>query len=216
MLWLWILLAIAALIALICMTRVGIWAALGGDGLRLDVRIGFLRVHILPAKPKKKAEKPEKEPSPKPAQPKEKKKLSLTLEDVKDAARTLLPPLRRALRRTRRGVRLQPLRLSVVLGGLEDPAASAALWGGLQAGIWTGMPVLEKLVDIPEPYIHTDIDFMAAKPAAEGEIGVTFRIGTLAAAGLGTALPALRWFLRFRKRLKARTAEAETVKEPAA
>lgn len=228
MLWLWILLVIAALILLVCVTRVGVWAAFGGDGVRLNVRVGVLQVHILPAKvkkrkggkaEKKKKAKPEKKVEAKTDEGGEKKKLPFTFEDVKDAVRTLFPPLRRALGRTRKGVRIRPLRLSVVLGGLVDPAASAKLYGEIQAAVWNGMPVLEKLVDIPEPYIHTDVDFLAAAPAVEGEVGVTFRIGTLIAVGFGIAFPAVRWFLKFRKRLKKRAAEAEKaepVKDPAA
>ena len=64
------------------------------------------------------------------------------------------------------------------------------------------MPVLEKVLDIPEPSIHTDIDFDAQKPLVEGTVGVSARIGTLLGVGLGNAIPALRWFLRFRKKAK--------------
>ena len=47
------------------------------------------------------------------------------------------------------------------------------------------MPVLEKVLDIPEPSIHTDIDFDAQKPLVEGTVGVSARIGTLLGVGLG-------------------------------
>ncbi len=222
MLWLWILLVLALLIVLLCLTRVCVWAAFGGEGVFLDARIGLLRVHILPAKPKKsKKPKPEKEPK-KPKQPKEKgekRKPDIALEDIRDALHSLLPPLGRALKRLGRGIRVKPLRLSVILGGREDPAASAQLWGELQAAVWTGMPLLERLVDIREPYIHTDVDFFAAAPAVEGEIGVTLRIGTLFAMGFGVAVPALKWLLRWRKRCKTRSPkpeekEAELPEEP--
>lgn len=213
MVWLWILAVIALLIVLLCRTRVGAWAAFGGGDLRLDVQFGFLRVHILPAKPKKpKAEKPKKERKqrpPKKEPEEEKPKLSFTLEDGRDALRTLLPPLKRALGRTRRGIRVKPLRLSLVLGGREDPAAAAQLYGELQAAVWSGMPLLEKLLDIRDPYIHTDVDFNAPGAAVEGEAGITLRIGTLLAAGFGMAFPALKWFLRWRKRCKTRPPKPE-------
>lgn len=213
MLWLWILLIIALLLILLCRTRVGVWAAFGGGVFRLDVKIGLLRLHILPAKPKKpKAEKPKKEKKAKERKKKtEGKKRSLAWEDVKDALRTLLPALGRALRRTGRGIRFSPLRLSLVLGGQEDPAASAQLYGRLQAAVWGGMPLLEELVDIRDPCIHTDVDFTAPDTAVEGEAGVTFRIGTLIAAGAGLAVPVLRWFLRWRRRKRARSPSAEGI-----
>lgn len=215
MAWLWILAVIVFLIALLCWTRVGVWAAFGGETLRLDVKFGLLRVHILPAKPKKpKAEKPKKEkkkkkPSEEPEEKKPKSGLSFALEDGKDAARSLFPPLKRALRRFGRGIRVRPLRLSLVLGGLEDPAAAAQLYGEIQAAVWTGMPLLERLLDVRDASIHTDVDFMAPGTAVEGEAGVTVRIGTLLAMGFGLAFPALGWFLRWRKRCKTRPPKPE-------
>ncbi len=211
--WFW--LAIAALLLLLLCTRVGVRAALDGEGVfHLDLRVGPVRVRLLPAG-KKKAKQP-KEAHEKPANPKkpkkpekETKKLSFTLEDGKDALRTLLPALKRALGRTRRGIRIQPLRLSLTLGGREDPAAAAQLYGELQAAVWTGMPLAEKLLDIRDPYLHTGVDFEASAPAAEGEVGITLRIGTLLAVGFGLAFPALGWFLRWRKRCKHRPPKPE-------
>lgn len=213
MLWLWILLVIAALLVLLCLTRVGVWAAFDGEALRLDVCAGHLRIHILPAKPKKPEAEKKKKKKPKKEKSKAKPKLTIAFEDIKDALHTLLPPLGRALRRIGRGIRFKPLRLSLTLGGREDPAASARLWGELQAAVWGGMPFLERLVEIREPYIHTDVDFTSPDTAAEGEIGVTFRIGTLLAVGFGLAFPALKWFLRWRKRCKTRPPKPEKKKK---
>ena len=206
----WILLVIVLLIALLCLTRVGVRASFGGtEGLRLDVRFGLLRIHILPAKPKKekkppKEKKPKKEKKQKEKPEAEKKKLSIAWEDIKDAAQTMFPALKRALRRIGRGIRFKPLHLSLVLGGLEDPAASAQLYGEIQAAVWGGMPQIEGLMDIRDVHIHTDVDYLSSGPAVEGEIGVTFRVGTLIALAFGLAVPALRWFLRWRKRCKTR------------
>lgn len=212
--WPWILAMIVLLFVLLLWTRVGAWAAFGGDGLRLDARFGFLRIHILPAKPKKpgakRPPKKEKKAGSKPVEEKKpKSNLSFTLEDGKDALRTLLPPLKRVLGRTRRGIRVKPLRLSLVLGGQEDPAAAAQTFGELQAAVWSGMPVMERLLDIRDPYIHTDVDFGAAGTEVEGEVGVTFRVGTLLAVGFGLAFPALKWFLRWRKRGRNRPPKPE-------
>lgn len=215
MVWLWILAVIVLLIVLLCRTRVGAWASFGGGELRLDARFGLLRVHILPAKPKRpRAEKPEKKqkkPKKEPEGEQKKPKLSFTLEDGKDALRTLLPPLKRALARLGRGIRVKPLQLSLVLGGQEDPAAAAQTYGELQAAVWTGMPLLERLVDIQEPCIHTDVDFNAPDTAVEGEVGITLRVGTLLAVGFGLAVPALKWFLRWRKRCKTRPPSLEEI-----
>ncbi|WP_298019635.1 DUF2953 domain-containing protein [uncultured Dysosmobacter sp.] len=213
MLWLWILGILAALILLLCRTRVGIHVGLHGGETTADVKLGPFRIRVLPAKKKpKKAEKPPKEPKegkeekPKKAFPK------IAFADVKDAVRTLAPPLKKALARTRRGIRVQPLDLRITLGGSEDPAAAAEQYGYFHAGVWTVMPVLEQLLVIPDPYIHVGIDFDAPKTVLEGEAGISIRIGTLLAVGFGVGIPALRWFLRFQKKQKqqpkAETAEA--------
>lgn len=217
MLWLWILSAVVLLIALTLWTRTGVWLAFEGKDLRLDVRFGLLRMRVLPAKLRRaREERPPKEKKPKSTgKPKEpegesaKPRLSFTLEDGKDALRTLLPPLGRVLKRLGRGIRVKPLRLSLVLGGQEDPAASAQLYGELQAAAWGGMPFLERLLDIRDPSIHMDVDFGAGETAVKGEVGVTLRVGTLLAAGFGIAIPALGWFLRWQKRCKTRPPKPE-------
>ena len=218
--WRWILLSVCVLLALLCLTRVGVEAAFGGGRpLRLDVRLGPLRLHILPGKKRAGQEKPEKEkkarekkkkPPEEPGQ--KKKKLPLKPEDIKDGLRTLFPALGRALRRIGRGIRLHPFRLSLTLGGREDPAAAAENYGRVQTAVWNGMPVLERLMDIPEPSIHTGVDFDAAGTEAEGDVGVTFRIGTLLALGFGLMVPALGWLWRFWRRSRKRAA-ANSVSE---
>lgn len=200
MVWRWVLIVLALLILLLCRTRAGVLVTLG-DALRVDVKLGWLRFQAVPGRerqkkpPKKKKDKDvqdggeEKNPRSKPS-----------LAELRDAARTLLPPLKRALARTRRGIRVEPLRLSLILGGKEDPAAAAKLYGELNAALWAGMPQLERLLDIPDPRIHTEADFDTDGNRTEGTVGVTIRIGTVLAVGFGIGIPALRWFLRYMKR----------------
>lgn len=220
----WALLAAALLVILLLWTRVGVWAAFDAGGVRLDVKVGLLRLHILPGRPKKPegAEKPKKEKKPKKPKPQPPEGEGPSLrpiawEDIRDALHTVLPALGRALRRIGRGVRIKPLRLSLVLGGLEDPAAAAQLYGELHAAVWGGMPHLEALVDVRDPYIRVDVDYLSPSAVVEGEAGVTFRIGTLLCVGFGVAVPGLKWFLRWRKRRKAQgKMEPEETKKSAA
>lgn len=203
---LWILGVLLALIVLLCLTRVGVHAVFG-DALLLDAKIGPFRIHILPGKePDKKKEKRAKKPKEaKKTEEKEKKKTPFpkpSLADIREAVSVLWPPLKRALDRTRRGVRIHPMDLCVTLGGEEDPAAAAQLYGEAHAGVWAAMPVLERLIDIPEPHIHIGIDFNTPETKLEGELGVTARIGTLLAVGATVAFPALKWFLRYQKKHK--------------
>ena len=208
---LWILGILLALLVLLCLTRVGVHA-LFGDALALDAKIGPFRIHILPgkkqdkkrekrAKEPKEAEKSEEKAEKKPCFPKP------SMADIREAVSVLWPPLKRALNRTRRGVRIHPMDLCVTLGGQEDPATAAQLYGEAHAGVWAVMPVLERLLVIPEPHIHIGIDFNASETKVEGELGVTARVGTLLAVGANVAFPALKWFLRYRKKQKKQPPE---------
>ena len=218
MAWYWIvLLALAALLLLLCMTRVGARISFGSEEVQLRVKVGILSLQVFPSKKKKEktAGKDEtKSPKKKTSAEKEKKAApKFTLEDIKSAVKTLWPPLKQALERTRRGIKIDPLQLSVTVGAENDPAAGAELYGYLHSGVWTGMPVLERLVDIPDPRIHVGIDFDEAKMKAEGTAGISIRIGTVLAVALGVGIPALRWFLRFRKKKKQETGAAPAAKE---
>ena len=212
---LWILGVLLALIVLLCVTRVGVHAEFG-ETLLLDAKIGWFHIHILPAKEankkrEKKAEDAEEtteKAAKKPTFPKP------SFSDIRDAVSALWPPLKRALDRTRRGLRIAPLDLSVTLGGLEDPASAAQLYGELNAAVWSAMPVLERLLVIPSPHIHIGIDFVESKTKMEGEVGVTARIGTLLAVGATIGFPALKWFLQYKKKKEKQPPEPKS--EPAA
>lgn len=192
---------LAALLALLGLTRVGAVFRFG-DALAVTAKIGPFRIQILPQKRKKTAKKEEKKPkkTQKATETKAKKPFPKpSLADIREAVRTLWPPLKRTLARTRRGVRIDPLDVSVILGGEADPAEAAGLYGRLTGAVWGGMPVLERLLNIPDPHIHLDVDFTAEQTALRGTAGVSARIGTLTWIGLTMAVPALKWLLRYMK-----------------
>lgn len=233
MAWYWIvLIVLAALLLLLCLTRVGALATIEPDSFQLDAKIGPIAIRILPTKKKAPKQKRQKqkpaatekkaqgvaasETAEKPTAKKSKKPLPKpTLEDIKDAVATLWPPLKRALRRTRRGIRIKPLKLSVTVGAERDPASGAELYGYLHCGIWTAMPMLEKLLVIPDPHIHVGIDFDTPNTAVEGTVGISIRIGTLLMVAIGVGIPALRWFLRFQKKQKQSEKTPQSGQEPA-
>ena len=213
---LWI--ALAVLLALgivIWRLRLGLYVAFGGGQAAADLTIGPLRIHLAPSKAPKKPQQETKKPGKPKREPQDLTEAAKsiprpTLADLRDAAETLWPASKKALRRTRRGIRIKPLRLAVTLGGAEDPAAAAELYGGLHALIWTGMPALERLVVIPDPAIHLGIDFDAAKTQAEGELGLSIRLGTLIAVGAQLALPAIGWLRRYLKRHRRQDAPPDS------
>lgn len=202
---LWIIGILAALLALLCRVRVGVRVTLTGRAAEVEARVGLLHFGVYPGKPRQEPQKSPPETAKQPAEPSRKGKPTLsrfTAQDLREAAQALWPPLRRALGRTRRGIRVQPLTVSVTLGGAADPAETARVYGLLHAGIWTVMPVLEELLDIRDPGIHLGLDFDAPETEARGCVGASIRIGTLLAVALGVGIPALRWLSTFQKRKK--------------
>ena len=201
-----ILAVLAILLVLLCLMWVGVRVTLTPDSQVVDVKIGLLRFRIYPAKRKEKKEKKqakEAETSAKSGKTEKKKSLpKIKLRDIKDAVRTLWPPLKRALERTRKGIRIHPLNLSVTLGGLKDPAETAKLYAYLHAGMWTAMPLLEKVIDIPDPHLHVGMDFSEPEMLLEGEAALKAHVGTLLLAALQVGIPALKWFLRWKKQAK--------------
>ena len=111
---------------------------------------------------------------------------------------------------------MAPLRVSVTLGGGTDSAAAAELYGGLCALVWTGMPALEALVEVPDPQIHIGIDFDAPATDWEGELGVSLRMGTLIAIGLRLGIPVLKWLQTYFKKQESRRNAASAAEHPAA
>ena len=198
----WILAVLALLVLIFCLLPVGVRAVFTQAAVTVTVFVGPVRVQVYPQREKR----PQPEtPAEQPETPRKKSKRQLPpLEELRRAAQTLWPPLRRALARTRRGVQVTPLTLSVTLGGARDPAGTAELYGWLHGAVWGGMPVLERLLVIPDPRIHIGMDFDAEAARLEGSAGLRARVGTLLAVGLGVAVPALRWLMEMEKRKRDR------------
>ena len=203
--WLWIFAGIVLVLFLLSILRIGVRISIR-ETAAAWVTIGPFRIQAAPSKPsknkKKGGEKKEKPSDGKDRWSGLKALPKPTLEDLRSAVRTLGPPVKKALRRTGRSIRIRPLRLSVTVGGARDPAEAAKLYGLIHAAVWTVMPAAEELLAIPEPGIHVGLDFDLAKTKAEGEIGISIRLGTIAAVGFGIGVPALKWHLAWRKKRK--------------
>lgn len=218
MIWLWILGILIVLAVLIARTRVGIRVRFGQAPLRAVLTIGPFRVPLAgeeeqpPQKPPKKAKKAQKKTEKSPKKDVKPRFPQVTAADVREAVRTLWPPLKKALSRTRRSVRLDPLTVSVTIGAAEDPAAGAEAYGWASGALFNVMPALEELVRVPGPGVHIGLDFDSAATRAEGEIGVSIRIGTLISVALGVGVPALRWLTDLKK--KQQTAPPKSAGDP--
>ena len=213
---LWILGILAVLILLLLLLRVGVHVRFG-DELYVTAMAGPVRLQLVPKPEKKEPEKPKKEKPPrekkeKPAEEKQ-KKLELTPGDIRSALPAVWESLKRGLRKTRQRLRIDPMRLSVCFGG-DDPAQTAETYGWANAAMWTMMPELEKLTNMPDPHVHLETDFNAPDTRVSGEVGLSFRIGDLLAIGFAFAGPALRWYKGFRKEKSAQEKKAAKEQKP--
>ncbi|MEG2176047.1 MAG: hypothetical protein RRY97_04155 [Oscillibacter sp.] len=202
MLW-WILGGIVVLIVLVLWMRLGVYVTFGGDRTTVDLTIGPFKIRLSPTETGE--EKTEKKPEKEPEKQAEKTRTQLPkalFATIRSAVAALAPAGKKALHRTRKSIKIHPLRLSVIIGGSENAAEAAQHYGYAQAAVWTVMPPLEELLVIPDPRIHIGLDFGAATIQAEGEVGARIRIGTLISLGLCLGIPALKWYLSYRKQSK--------------
>lgn len=156
---LFIVLLILSVLALIPVGIDGGWAT--GQAFALNVRVGLIRIGILPKKEKEpKAPKP-----PKPAAPgEEKKKKKNPLEGIsREGKKKLLRDLLQALGRFREKLKVQYLRFHYTVAS-SDPFKTAMGFGIASGAADTFVPLLDEALDIEERDIGPAFDFTAAKP----------------------------------------------------
>ncbi len=189
--WMIVLLVLAVLVLIGCIP-VGVDAGFDGE-VRLAVKIGLIRVRILPSKPKKpkrqkKAQSAAKKPAQKPAAAPKKPLFS---GDPKEL-RSLLQLGVRTLGDLRRKLRVELLILRLYFGGGDDPAKNAVAYGRAWAVIGGITPLLDKLFVIQKRQIEPQFDPQAGKMRAEGRMILTITIGRALALGIRAGLGFLK------------------------
>lgn len=140
--------------------------------------------------------------------------IHLTAADIRGALTAVWQAMQGALRRVGRRIRIDPLRLSLIFGD-ENPVNTAEWYGWVSAAVWTVMPRLEELTQLPDPRIHMEMDFDAGKTKISGSVGVSLRIGDLLAIGLAAAVPLLRFAIPFLRRQRTISrAEKKQAEQP--
>lgn len=195
-------LRIIGIILLICiligLLRVGVIVSFG-EALTVKLRVGLIRLTILPKKHKKpkKEEKPPEEEKPK-GEKKKRKLPKPTLEEILDLISTAFSALGSTLRCVCRRLRIDPMQLCVIFGG-SDPAGVAQSYGIANAAMWSLMPRAEELFNLPDPSIHLGMDYEADGTLCNGTVGLSVRVGDIFAILFTLAIPLLKWFVRFKK-----------------
>ena len=189
--WMIVLLVLAVLDFIGCIL-VGVDAGFDGE-VRLAIKIGFIRVRILPPKPKKPKKQRKKKPAAKkPAQkPAAAPKKPLFSGDPKEL-RALLQLGVQTLGDLRRKLRVEVLTLFVYFGGGDDPAKNAIAYGRAWAVIGSITPLLDQLFVIQKRRIEPRFAPQEDKLRVEGRIVLTITIGRALALGIRAGLGFLR------------------------
>lgn len=189
--WMIVLLVLAVLDFIGCIL-VGVDVGFDGE-LRVSLKIGFIRVRILPSKPKKPKKQKKKQPAAKkPAQkPAAAPKKPLFSGDPKEL-RALLQLGVQTLGDLRRKLRVEVLTLFVYFGGGDDPAKNAIAYGRAWAVIGSITPLLDQLFVIQKRRIEPRFAPQEDKLRVEGRIVLTITIGRALALGIRAGLGFLR------------------------
>lgn len=198
----WVIFGIViAVFVLIGCIPVGVDARYMENELSLRLKIGLLKIQVLPAKPKKAAPKKKKKTAKKAAASetpeKPKKKVSmpkLTLSDILalvDLACDTLGDLRRKLR-------VEVLTLHVVLGG-DDPAKAAMQYGSAWAAIGVINPQLDRLFVIKKRDIQPILDYNEKEMKISAQLALTITIGRALSLGLKAGARFLKLWINKKK-----------------
>ena len=192
---LWIVGILLLILLAVQLCRVGVRLTFGEE-TRVTARFGPVRVQLLPPKEKKppKKEKPKKKETKKPAKEPWKPDFSTIWGSLPELWRIL----KKGLRMTFRRIRISPMDFSAVIGG-EDPADTAILYGKLNAAMWSVLPPLQELVDMPDAHVHMEPDLQGGESNVSGDVGLSFLIRDKTVIGFACGIPLIKWLIRLRK-----------------
>ena len=221
-----VLLIILGVLLLIGLIPVGAIFKYNGE-TELRLVIAFLRLKLLPKKPKsrkkleKEKAKKEKKAAKKAAKKKKKQAQSLIAkppappkpkQPLKDKLAGLIPWAKLGVRFVgeffHRRLCIRRLRIRAALAG-GDPAKLAMTNGKAWAVIGAVIPILEQGFRIKERQISVYPDFLASKTDVEAEIYVRLRVGGLVLMLIRYAFRAVKLLFAAKKAKKKRGAEEE-------
>ena len=196
----WLIVVIVLLLFL--MLPIGVDAAFRQETFFLNIRIGPLRLRILPPKEPAKAHGEKKKEKKKKAGKdggKQKPKLRPGKDDIFDGLRLVIG----LLSGLRRHLSVDLLRLNFVCAA-PDPYDAVMQYGYVNAGFSLLSPLLHRVLNIRDEEIVLDLDVTSEKPGIDARLVATFQIWEIFYLGFYGGIGFLRWFLAFRKSSKAK------------
>ena len=172
-----ILAALAAVLVLLSLLRVGVRVLSTPSGLTLRVKAGPASVTLLPRRARKKKKRPKAAKASPPAR---------SRGDMLTMLRQALPLVAEGAGRLKRKVRLDRIYLDVTAAA-PDPASAAVAFGGINAAIGMIWPLVEQNFNVKDRRIRTRVDFEAGQPTASLDAAATLTVGQAVALALWLA-----------------------------
>ena len=193
---------ILAALLLLGQIRFGAQVLYSSAGVKLKLKIGPVKITLLPQKEKKRPEKKPKKPKKAAEGP------PLGPEEIIALVKQALPVALEAAGRLKRKIRVDRLYLDVAVGG-EDPAAAATAYGGLNAAIGMILPLVEQNLHVKDRRIRTRADFLETRTRVDLDAAATLTVGQALALAFWLA-PKLPRILRTIMKKDKTNAEIQT------
>lgn len=193
---------ILAALLLLGQIRFGAQVLYSSAGVKLKLKIGPVKITLLPQKEKKRPEKKPKKPKKAAEGP------PLGPEEIIALVKQALPVALEAAGRLKRKIRVDRLYLDVAVGG-EDPAAAATAYGGLNAAIGMIWPLVEQNLHVKDRRIRTRADFLETRTRVDLDAAATLTVGQAVALAFWLA-PKLPRILRTIMKKDKTNAEIQT------
>lgn len=163
---------------LLSLVRVGVWVTYDPGDLTLRLKLGPVKLTLLPHKKKKKKRRQTKKEGNTAKQKKS--------GDVLPLLRRALPTVAEAAGRLKRKIRLDRVYLDVAAGA-GDPASAALAFGGVNAVLGMIWPLVEQNFNVKDRRIRTKVDFSAPRTVVWADVAATLTVGQGAALALWLA-----------------------------
>jgi len=205
----WVILCIVlALLAVLLLIPVQVRVSYGQGVLLAKVRYGLIRFQLYPPveqlkdgpKEKKERKKKNKKKDKKKNEESKKQKPNIRInwEQICYSLETLPPIAFKALKRVRQRIRIDPLKIYLLVVGI-DPADTALLYGKLTAALSAGLPILQRLVRIRNQDIRLLPDFVGEQTAFMADVGIAIRPWDALKIGICAGASLLKWLLGYKK-----------------
>lgn len=190
------------ILVLLLMLPLGVSAAYDGEGPRVAVLAGPLRIPVLPAKKKDKKQKPKKEK--KKAAPKQKPAPKQTQEKKGGSFTDFLPLVEIVLdflSDFRRKLRVNVLELNLVLAG-GDPCDLAINYGKATAALGNLWPRLEQWLVIKKRDVKIQCDFEADKTLVSARLDLTITLARVFSVSFRYGIRAIKELMKILNKRK--------------